>query len=79
MLAKEGWEKRSIIDEPRLSEVVEMYESLDFEVLLEPVDLDSEECSECMRADPKRYKVIYTRPKENRKRCTSRLGNTPSE
>jgi hypothetical protein len=37
-LKKEGWEKRFIIDEPRLSEMVEQYKELGFEVLLEPVD-----------------------------------------
>ena len=58
---KQGWTKRNIADEPRLSEAVEMYESLGFEVRVEPVDLESEDCTECMRAEPDRYKVIYTR------------------
>lgn len=62
-LKKEGWEKRFTIDEPRLSEMVEQYKELGFEVLLEPVDLSSEECTSCMAVDPKRYKTIYTRPK----------------
>jgi len=62
-LKKEGWEKRFTIDEPRLSEMVEQYKELGFEVLLEPVDLSSEECTSCIAVDPKRYKTIYTRPK----------------
>ena len=62
-LRKEGWEKRFTIDEPRLSEMVEQYKELGFEVLLEPVDLSSEECTTCLKnpAFNQRYKTIYTR------------------
>ena len=59
----QGWEKRFTIDEPRLAEMVEQYKGLGFEVLLEPVDLSSEECTSCIAVDPKRYKTIYTRQK----------------
>ena len=62
-LQREGWEKRFTIDEPRLSEMVEQYKELGFEVLLEPVDTSSEECTSCIVVDPKRYKTIYTRKK----------------
>jgi aspartate aminotransferase-like enzyme len=64
-LKKEGWEKRFTTDEPRLSEMVEQYKELGFEVLLEPVDTSSEECTVCL-TDPAfsdRYKTIYTRQK----------------
>jgi hypothetical protein len=64
VLKKEGWEKRFTIDEPRLSEMVEQYKELGFEVLLEPVDTSSEECTSCITAFPNRYKTIYTRPKK---------------
>jgi hypothetical protein len=64
-LKKEGWEKRFTIDEPRLSEMVEQYKELGFEVLLEPVDLSSEECTSCIAAFPERYKTIYTRQRSN--------------
>jgi len=60
-LKKEGWEKRFTIDEPRLSEMVEQYKELGFEVLLEPVDTSSEECTTCITAFHDRYKTIYTR------------------
>jgi len=63
-LKKEGWEKRFTIDEPRLSEMTEQYKELGFEVLLELVDLSSEECTSCMAAAPQRYKTIYTRLKK---------------
>jgi hypothetical protein len=62
-LQKEGWEKRFTMDEPRLSEMAEQYKELGFEVLLEPVDLSSEECITCMTASPGRYRTIYTRRK----------------
>jgi hypothetical protein len=64
-LEKQGWEKRFTIDEPRLSEMVEQYEELGFEVLLEPVDTSSEECTTCITnpAFSNRYKTIYTRRK----------------
>ena len=59
------WIRRNIINEPRLSELVEMYESLGYEVILKdfnPEDFPSE-CSECMTAFPDNYKIIYTRNK----------------
>jgi hypothetical protein len=64
-LNKEGWEKRFTIDEPRLSEMVEQYKELGFEVLLEPVDTSSEECTTCITAFHDRYKTIYTRQRSN--------------
>ncbi len=59
----QGWEKRFTIDEPRLSEMVEQYKELGFEVLLEPADLSSEECTSCIAVVPKGYNTIYTRQK----------------
>lgn len=67
-LRKEGWEKRFTMDEPRLSEMAEQYRELGFEVLLEPIDTASEECTLCLK-DPNsghRYKTIYTRLKSKR-------------
>jgi len=63
-LKKEGWEKRFTIDEPRLSEMAEQYKELGFEVLLEPFDPSSEECTICITAAADRYKTIYTRRKD---------------
>ncbi len=69
-LRKEGWEKRFTIDEPRLSEMVEEYKEVGFEVLLEPVDISSEECTTCLKSPAfgQRYKTIYTR-RRNKGRC----------
>ena len=65
-LTEEGWEMRLTIDEPRLSELVEMYEELDLEVRLEPFNPENEAgCSECMKASPERYKTLFTRKKGN--------------
>lgn len=63
-LKKQGWEKRFTIDEPRLSDMAAQYKEIGFEVLFEPVDLSSEECTSCMAAAPQRYKTIYTRLKK---------------
>ena len=62
-LEKEGWIKRTTIDEPRLSEIVEEYESLGFDVHLEPVkveDLD-EECRRCYQNQIDKIRTVYVR------------------
>ncbi len=61
-LIKNGWEKRATYDEPRLTEMVEMYEEIGLTVHLEPVDLlNKPRCSDCFKATPEKYKTIYTR------------------
>ncbi|MGB5156608.1 hypothetical protein [Desulfobacterium sp. N47] len=61
-LILEGWEKRATYDDPRLSEMVEMYKEIGFEVILESFSPDEEPgCSECMKDSPQKYKTIYTR------------------
>ena len=61
-LAKHGWEKQITLDEPRLSDVVEMYEEIGCEVHLEPFNPDEESgCIECMKVSPDNFKTIYTR------------------
>ena len=74
-LKKEGWERKSVADEPRLSEIVETYRSLGLEVRLDPVLSEDEasedecgECQLCFEGQPKgKYMVIYTRKTENSK------------
>ena len=63
-LKKDGWTKRFIMDEPRLSEAVAQYEEIGFEVLVDPVDTSAEECASCITASIDRYKTIYTRPQK---------------
>lgn len=69
---KDGWTRRFIACEPRLSEAVELYRETGFEVLLAelPEETGCEDCTEddeqgcriCYRGDEDRYRVIYTRP-----------------
>ena len=66
-----GWEKRFMAEEPRLSEAKDLYESIGFEVLLEPLpprgelDLCAEDgCTVCLDVDPERYRIIYTRSRD---------------
>ena len=58
-----GWERRTTIDEPRLSELVELYEELGFEVLLRAINREAlgDGCSECYLDQPDRFRTIYTR------------------
>ncbi|OGP53683.1 MAG: hypothetical protein A2Y65_00120 [Deltaproteobacteria bacterium RBG_13_52_11] len=71
-LIKEGWQRRFVTSEPRLSEMAKMYEETGFEVHLEPLsaveepDEDSEECQGCkicFEGFEDEYKAIYTRLK----------------
>lgn len=58
--------------EPRLSEAVALYQSMGYEVCLEPLpvvdcesaDEESGECRACFKGSEDQYKTIYTRPKE---------------
>ena len=61
----DGWITRTTTDEPRLSELVELYEELGFEVMLRPVSAEEADgtCSVCVMDDAGRYKTIYTRQK----------------
>jgi len=75
-LIKAGWEKRFVACEPRLSEMVEMYEEIGFEVHLEPLpareEIEAAEgssceekgCTACFDVDPERYRIIFTRRSE---------------
>ena len=63
-LIREGWEKQATYDDPRLSEMVEMYRQIGFEVHLEPFKAENEDgCTGCMQSTPDLYKTIYTRKK----------------
>lgn len=66
-LKEQGWIRQNTIGEPRLSECVELYESLGYDVHLEPVILSEldEECRKCYELEGKTgaVKTIYIRPK----------------
>jgi len=68
-LETQGWVRRFVADEPRLSEAVELYKSLGYEVRLEPAVFDEigEECKKCLLyQDYDKYKTIYIRPRKKR-------------
>ena len=64
-LEKKGWIKHNTIDDPRLSEIIEEYESLGFEVHLEPMKLEDmdKECRICYKNQLDKLKTVYTRKK----------------
>jgi hypothetical protein len=77
-LIQQGWQRRFVAAEPRLSEMGAIYEETGFEVHLEPLsaveapDKDSpqgwcEKCMICFQGSEDRYQVIYTRPKRRSK------------
>ncbi|MCW8809581.1 MAG: hypothetical protein OQJ93_05170 [Ignavibacteriaceae bacterium] len=60
------WLRRSITDNERVDEQVELYESIGFEVMVKdvvPEQLPPEYCKECFISNPEKYKIIYTRKK----------------
>jgi hypothetical protein len=62
-LVAQGWTRRFVGAPPRLQEAAELYQSLGYEVLLEPQppeELD-DECKSCALALGL-YRVIFTRP-----------------
>lgn len=61
-LAQKGWERRSVLSEPRLSEAVREYRELGFEVRLEPAQSGDPDtgCDACFPADGT-ARIIYTR------------------
>lgn len=68
-----GWEKRFIACEPRLSEMVDMYREIGFEVHLEPLPTKEElegdacgvceekACTVCYEAETQKYRTIFTK------------------
>ncbi len=63
-LIKEGWEKQSTYDDPRLSEMIEIYQEIGLEVHLEPFNAKYETgCTGCMQLMPDLFKTVYTRRK----------------
>jgi NAD-dependent dihydropyrimidine dehydrogenase PreA subunit len=66
-LTGEGWEKRATYDEPRLSELADMYKELGYEVYLQPFNPDEATgCAQCLKVSPEKYKTIYIRKAADR-------------
>ena len=63
-LVKDGWKKKATYDDPRLTEMVELYEKIGLEVHLEPIKTANKNgCTDCMQHNADRFKTIYTRMK----------------
>ncbi len=56
----QGWKRCFVAEEPRLSEMMETYAELGFEVVALPVDLEPGACNACLAEAPDRVRVIYT-------------------
>lgn len=63
-LIQEGWTRRFVGAPPRLREMVDLYESLGYEVHLGPVPPEElkDECQGCTLAVTL-FRVVYTRPR----------------
>jgi hypothetical protein len=82
-LEDEGWTRRFVASEPRLSEAVEAYNQAGFEVCLQPLPTKEHECETCPGEEKShqnggecrvcfegfenQYKIIYTRPYRGKK------------
>ena len=60
-LEADGWERGCIADRSRIPDLVDTYDEIGFDVVLVPVPLDDEGCTECMKSDPDGFRVLYTR------------------
>ena len=65
-LSSRGWVRQFVADEPRLSEAVELYKSLGYEVRLEKASFEeiNQICKNCIPADCSKYKTIYIKHKK---------------
>ena len=72
-LEKDGWTRRFVASEPRLTEAVDMYKDSGFDVHLEPLPEGTEcescvgdgkegECRICFEGFEDQYMIIFTRP-----------------
>ena len=83
-LEREGWTKRFVAGEPRLSKTCDLYRETGYEVHLEPLPAESEceacagqedqgDCRICFEGFEDQYKIIFTRPKESKPSSDSDL------
>ncbi|NVM34476.1 MAG: hypothetical protein HWN81_02700 [Candidatus Lokiarchaeota archaeon] len=66
-LRGKGWERGFTVEENRVAEYVELYESIGYDVRVEPATPDEqEECQKCFKADFDNLRTIYIKPTKNR-------------
>jgi len=74
-LEDRGWRRQFVATEPRLSEAVEMYRELGFQVYLEPLPTSEKtsngqplgteiKCHACFEGSEDHYRIIFTKPAE---------------
>ncbi len=58
-----GWSYRGIFDDPRLTEMANLYEALGFMVRITPVPafFPGKGCDRCFKETPKKFKALYTK------------------
>jgi hypothetical protein len=70
-LLKDGWEKKTTIGEPRLTELAENYASLGWDVHVERYTADGQSCNTCFTVGDdlgQVHGVIYVRKAQGRAR-----------
>ena len=63
-LLREGWKRQTTIGEPRLSEIVQNYKAMGFEVHVEEFKAEGEGCNTCFDAGQEMgfsYGTVYVR------------------
>jgi len=61
------WERQFTVEENRVYEYVELYESFGYEVRVEPATPNEmEQCQVCFKADFDNLRTIYIKQKENK-------------
>jgi hypothetical protein len=68
-LLRDGWEKKTTLGEPRLTELAENYRSLGWEVHVERYTADGQSCNTCFDAGDELgqiHGVIYARKAQGR-------------
>ncbi|MFW9946426.1 MAG: hypothetical protein ACFFDX_06305 [Candidatus Odinarchaeota archaeon] len=66
-LRGKDWERGFTIEENRVAEYVELYESIGYEVRVEPATPDKQEdCQECFKTNFDNLRTIYIKRKENK-------------
>ena len=61
------WERGFTVEERRVNEYVELYESFGYEVLVEPATPNEmEECQVCFKADFNNLRTIYIKRNKNK-------------
>ncbi|MFW9829109.1 MAG: hypothetical protein ACFFEY_16145 [Candidatus Thorarchaeota archaeon] len=72
------WERGFTIEENRVAEYVELYESIGYEVSVEPATPDEqEECQTCIKADFDNLRTIFIKRKENKSNQPDLENNLP--